>query len=944
MKSLFTTIRLLIVLTAANLFFTPAFSQDGGNDPTFNTTDIGSKDGEGANLSIQTTALQSDGKIIIGGEFTTYNGTAINRIARLNADGTLDGSFNPGTGANQYITTAAIQSDGKIIIGGVFTTYNGTAINRIARLNADGTLDGSFDPGTGANSDINTIAIQSDGRIIIGGGFTSYNNTGRNMIARLNADGSLDAGFDPGTGANGMVYTATLQSDGKIIIGGFFTTYNGTARNRIARLNADGTLDGSFDPGTGAIDTDYPLSSFVFTTSIQSDGKILIGGTFTSYNGTAINRIARLNADGTLDASFDPGTGANSTVYTTAIQSDGKILMGGNFTIYNGTAISSIARLNTDGTLDAGFTPGTGTSSTVRTTSIQSDGKIIFGGHFTAYDGTLRGRIARLNTDGTLDGSFNPGTGANSTVYTTAIQSDGKIIIGGTFIAYNGTARSKIARLNTDGTLDAGFNPGSGITGTILTTAIQTDGKIIIGGSFTIYNGTVINRIARLNTDGTLDAGFSPSTGADDTIRTSALQSDGKIVIGGDFTAYNGTAIKGIARLNTDGTLDASFDPGTGANLNSSIQTTAIQSDGKIIIGGDFINFNGTAINRIARLNTDGTLDAGFNPGTGANATVLTTAIQSDGKIIIGGSFTTYNNNSRNRLARLNMDGTLDAGFDIGTGLIITIQTIALQSDGKIIIAGNFVRIYTTIRYRIARLNTNGTLDISFNPGIGANNVIYTTAIQSDGKIIIGGAFTAYNGTGRNRVARVIGGGTVLPISLIDFRATKNGSKTLLAWETASEFNNAWFVVERSADGINMNEVLRLDSKGNSNSLQSYSAIDYTPVPGTNYYRLKQVDTDGKFSYSATRSVKFSAEVENILNIYPNPARDFIKLDLPKSFNNKTAVINITDVSGRILKQWKFTNVQSNNLHLPVAELAGSGYWVQVIAEGEVITTKMIKE
>jgi uncharacterized delta-60 repeat protein len=186
------------ILLCFILIITRAFSQSGTNDPTFNPTDRGFGFGDGANGATYTTAIQSDGKIVIGGNFTSYNGTASNYIARLNTDGSLDGGFNPGTGANNYILTTRVQSDGKIIIGGHFTTYNGTARNRIARLNTDGSLDAGFNPGTGADSYIGTTAIQSDGKIIIGGGFTSYNGTARNYIARLNTDGSLDAGFNPG--------------------------------------------------------------------------------------------------------------------------------------------------------------------------------------------------------------------------------------------------------------------------------------------------------------------------------------------------------------------------------------------------------------------------------------------------------------------------------------------------------------------------------------------------------------------------------------------------------------------------------------------------------------------------------------------------------------------------------------------------------------------------
>lgn len=356
--------------------------------------------------------------------------------------GSLDLTFDPGTGANGAIMTHSIQSDGKIIIGGMFDSYNGTLINRIARLNNDGTLDPTFSTGTGADNTIWTSCIQSDGKIIIGGVFTSYNGVQRNHIARLNTDGTNDATFITGTGANGDIWNISIQNDGKIIIGGSFTSYNGTPRNHIARLNTDGNLDATFNPGAGA---NYDI----WTTSIQNDGKIIIGGYFTSYNGFSINRIARLNTDGTLDGTFTLGSGVNDLVRTTATQSDGKIIIGGHFDYYYGSPINNnyICRLNNDGTLDATFNPGTAANYQVWTTTIQSDGKIIIGGHFTSYNGIPRNHIARLNTDGTLDVTFDPGIGASDRIQKASIQTDGRIIISGDFHSYNGIVRNKIARI-----------------------------------------------------------------------------------------------------------------------------------------------------------------------------------------------------------------------------------------------------------------------------------------------------------------------------------------------------------------------------------------------------------------------------------------------------------------------------------------------------------------
>jgi uncharacterized delta-60 repeat protein len=740
----------IIILIILTVFRNDLLAQTGSIDLNFNPSDAGFGFGDGANNTVRTTALQPDGKLLIGGEFTTYNGTSSNYLTRLNADGSLDAAFNPGTGANGFVRSASLQPDGKILVGGAFTSWSGTAANRITRLNPDGSLDVAFNPGTGANNIVENIAQQPDGKILVGGTFTSYNGTAINRIARLNPDGSLDVTFNPGTGANGTVLAIALQPDGKILIGGGFTTCNGTARNYMARLNPDGIPDLTFNTGTGG-------NFDVRTIALQPDGKIIIGGIFTIWNGATRNCINRLNGDGSPDTGFNPGTGAIE-LNVVALLSDGKILVGGGFTTFNGTARSRIARLNSNGSLDITFNPGTGAGGTTWTIAVQSDGKIIIGGIFTIFNGTARSRIARVNADGSFDPAFYPGTGANANIRTAAIQPDGKMIIVGSFTLWNNVVRNRIARLNSDGSLDAAFNPGTGANIGVRTVSLQPDGKIILGGMFTDYNGTTRNNIARVNADGSLDAAFNPGTGTgtSSSVETACIQPDGKIIIGGSFSSYNGTARSRIARLNADGSLDATFNPGTGAN--NTVSTIALQPDGKIIIGGAFTGFNGTTINRVARLNPDGTLDATFNPGTGANNILEIIALQPNGKTIIGGAFTTFNGTARSRIARLNADGTLDASFIPGTGANSNVQTICLQPEGKIIIGGTFTNYNGMVMNRITGLNAEGTLDAGFNSGAGASDAVNSIALQPDGKILIAGSFTSYNGTGRNRLARLLAG------------------------------------------------------------------------------------------------------------------------------------------------------------------------------------------
>ncbi|MCF8459671.1 MAG: T9SS type A sorting domain-containing protein [Flavobacteriales bacterium] len=349
--------------------------------------------------------------------------------------GTLDPTYGSGTGINNNVRTSSIQNDGKTIVGGNFTSVHGTTRNHIARLNADGSLDGAFNPGTGANSVVLASATQIDGKVIIGGNFSSFNGTSRARIARLNANGSLDLTFTPPAAIDWFVKTIAIQADGKIILGGEFTTYN----EFIIRLNADGSLDASFNPD---------VSWFVNTIAIQDDGKIIIGGDFTSIEVFwERNHIARLNEDGSIDGTFDPGVGANGTVETTIIQPDGKIIIGGSFTSYNATPRNRIARLNVDGSLDVTFDPGEGANGAVYACPIQDDEKIVIGGSFTSYDGTPRNRIARLNIDGSLDATFDSGEGANGMIQTASIQTDGRIVIGGDFIWYDETSRNRIARV-----------------------------------------------------------------------------------------------------------------------------------------------------------------------------------------------------------------------------------------------------------------------------------------------------------------------------------------------------------------------------------------------------------------------------------------------------------------------------------------------------------------
>ena len=360
-------------------------------------------------------------------------------------------SFDPN--ANSDVRALAVQADGKILVGGFFTSIGGQTRNRIALLNPDGSLDASFDPN--ANDAVRAIAVQADGKIVVGGDFTSIGGQTRNQIARLNPDGSLDTSFDPN--ANREVRAIAMQADGKILVGGAFSSIGGQTRSDIARLSPDGSLDATFDPNV----TNTTGTGAVFAIAVQADGKIVVGGVFTSIGGQTRNDIARLNPDGSLDASFDPN--ANFFVEALAVQADGKILVVGLFSSIGGQTRNGIARLNSDGSLDANFDPNA--NGQVHAVAVQADGKIVVGGTFFTIGGQTRNRIARLNPDGSLDASFDPN--ANFFVFAIAVQADGKILVGGTFTFIGGQTRNRIARLYPEA-------PSCSVTSTVC-------GRIIVG-------------------------------------------------------------------------------------------------------------------------------------------------------------------------------------------------------------------------------------------------------------------------------------------------------------------------------------------------------------------------------------------------------------------------------------------------------------------------------
>jgi uncharacterized delta-60 repeat protein len=407
------------------------------------------------------------------------------------------------------------------------------------------------------------------------------------------------------------------------------------------------------------------------------------------------------------------------------------------------------------------------------------------------------------NSAGSVPEPNNPVPGANpppsegGAVYAVAVQPNGQSLIGGFFTSYNTTPVYGIARLQANGFLDTNFNNVlfGGVNGIVRAIALQTNGQIIIGGSFSSYNqvqGVLAPSIARLNYNGSQDTSFNTGVGfqkngGQATIYALAIDTNGNIVVGGDFTSYNTTNCNYIARLLPSGGLDPSFLPNTGNGLSGYgvdgiVQTLAIDTAGNIVIGGNFSHVNGATNYYLGRLLPSGAVDPSFNPEIGPDDTVYSVAIETNNnnEIVIGGAFQNYNLVSRSGVALIANNGLLDTSFVPGSGADGIVYSVAIQTNGDILVGGQFRNFNTSRRLSLARLLPNGWVDTSFmdtaynqfaglintyyNQNVDPMNIAYALALQPDGNIMVGGAFTRVGGgTARDdihtkiNIARIIG-------------------------------------------------------------------------------------------------------------------------------------------------------------------------------------------
>lgn len=765
-------------------------------DGTFDSS-FGTNVGTGFNNNVVSLATTNDNKIVAGGYFTTYNGNNYSHIIRLNSDGTVDSGFNYSVSGAVVLGVTVQQSDNSIFISGQFSP------NNFVKVLSNGTEDTAFTTnlGTGLNIATYTSYVQTDNTILVGGYFTNVNGTPANRLAKLNSNGTLDTTFatNLGTGFNGLVQVIYVQTDNKILVGGGFTSFNGINVTGLVRLNSDGTADTAFNTNLG-----IGFDAGVKTIAVNSDNTILVGGDFSHFNNTPASHLVQLNSNGTLDTALNYySTTLNDTVYTINIKSDSYKILTGQFTRgitklgiqYLNTAVSIGSTLNSS--IDSGLSTYSTTSSDKTSVSkiisgqqssiitqdkssvvfaIQNTSNVTNTSSFTPdivdinlVDSTSNNftRLHQTTSNIFLNGSNNNVQSNIVIADSVSIASDTNIHITGNSVGITLTqteidiaASSSVINISNGGSsikLNTQFTPDSTFAANILPGLdnyvakiypdVNNPTKYIITGQFTTYAGVSRPGIARINQDGSLDNTFNPGTGFNGNI-TYVLEDPNTsyYYVIGNFSNYNGTAVTNIVRLTNSGTLDNTFVTGNGFSGGGGAAYKLIwhANTSNIYAVGDFTSYNNTSANYIVRINTtDATIDTAFNYGTGFSTiglSIFGLAIDgNDGHLYVGNNgFTTYNGTSIGWVVKLSDDGSIDTSFTGGTflgGGGDNISDIVFYNN-SIYVAGFFYTYNGVTRNYLLRLNTNGSLDTNFTADTHINATVYKI-IQYSGYLYV---------------------------------------------------------------------------------------------------------------------------------------------------------------------------------------------------------------
>lgn len=755
--------------------------------------------------------LLADGKYFLYFDPDTLVDKSTGPLTRFLPDGTLDTTFNFSREYKQ-VRTVTEAGNGRFYVAATRYAYGIKETEQILRINNDGSIDSTFTPAVVATPDnqsfVTNILIQADGKVLAGGYFATVSGVPREDIVRLLSDGTVDATFTSPSTPSGEIYAMALQQDQKILVGGNFPAVNGTSALAIARLNPDGSVDPDFKA------SGYTTTARVQCIAAQADGSIIASSNFRIGNSAPIKRmpLIRLNSAGAFDSTFD-SNGVVASVRTArdfVIQPDGKIVAA-----INGTVV----RFNTNGSSDSSFhqpvTRDASVDPVVEGTPISvnrlNDGDFLVGGLFTDVDpppvvGNSHFGVVRLNSDGTVDPSL---ISSHRTAIEIAPNSFARLTDGSTLVGFadkiDPAIPYNLGRLLSNGAFDPNFTLSSSDPNGFLSAGFTARGfERLSDGNFFVFgfqadNGGVF-AFGKVSAEGVQDTSYPSSYSP--YFQTAIAAPDGKVFFSAGTDAQS-TVYNTLGRIDADGHFESFFVPssiraaeiqrssgdfGSLFTVHAGTRVLAIQPDGKILfeyLGSPNTFHNGfDDVFRLVRLNADGSLDNTFtaltftpfdlsqnfpvlfDPENGqalqppggvwsASLPFLDAVVQSDGRIVLVGQFKSYNGAPAGGIVRLLADGTVDNTFNTGNGAQWTqttetaanfprVENIERQADGKFLVSGTFEAFNGVAAPGIAVLNPDGSVDTSFVPPVqrdSRSRLASALKSQADGSFLLSGPY-----------------------------------------------------------------------------------------------------------------------------------------------------------------------------------------------------------
>ncbi|OON70702.1 hypothetical protein B0919_01415 [Hymenobacter sp. CRA2] len=698
------------------------YDATGQRDPAFQPPAIP------AAMQRQLRALRAlpNGRVLVLGDGTLTIGAVIGfNLMVLGPTGQPDPSFAPPdyftAPGDPLAATAAVQPDSKVLVGGRFGPYNGTGPAGLVRLLANGQIDPGFTPPGNGISNVRALAVQPDGKILVGGSQLSYNNTlAPSGLLRLLPDGSLDTSFTPPAGLH--VWELVLQRSGNVLIGAAATNQVAAGRaGSVVRLLPSGAADATFDPLSYpgrelALNGNQYWNYFDQHFAALTDGSVLVAYAPSLTGNESL--VQHYTAAGQPDTTWDAAQpAAGGQINSVAALPSGLVALGGNFRSLAGRAGCLVALRGPAGRPVAAWRFGLGLTGTVRALARQTDGRLLIGGNFTEVNGWFSPQVARLWPSGEVDTTFQaPADGLGTGVLNTlALDASGRVLLGGRFQTVGGQPRVGVARLSSTGQLDAAFLPpalsGLSSAAEVQTLGLQPDGEVLLGGSFALTGpSTTRFHLIRLHDTGALDAGFTAAVPRSGQVGALLLQPTGEVVVGGNF--YN-NRLELIRRLRADGTLDPTFqtvlaDPVMGGIVRALAPTAG----GGLVAAGSFVRANNLVSINVARFNANGSTDGGFVSGlpTPSNpinlGRVNALALEPTGAVLLGGSLGNQAATQAPFMQRVLAAGPLDAAyFGAATpGPDGEVLTLLRQPDGVVLVGGSFLSVAGILQPALIRL------------------------------------------------------------------------------------------------------------------------------------------------------------------------------------------------------------------------------------------------